>query len=75
MLTFAFTIGVVVAAYLGAQELQAIGVIATAVFITAVDAVLPSLIRLICSLERHHNVVAHDLSLMNKVSVSPTVRK
>lgn len=54
--------------FLVASKLQAVGMVAVAVVITALDAALPSLVRLVCSLERHHNMVAHDLSLMNKVT-------
>lgn len=67
LLTFALTVAVVVLAYVVSRGLQTVGVWATAVFIAAVDVLLPSLVRLFCCLERHHNAVTHDLSVMNKV--------
>ena len=67
LLTFALTVAVVVLAYVVARALQTVGLWATAVFITVVDVLLPSLVRLLCCLERHHNSVTHDLSVMNKV--------
>ena len=70
LLTFALTAAVVVLAYVVAKALQAAGVWATAVFIVVMDVLLPSLVRLFCCLERHHNAVTHDLSVMNKVIVN-----
>lgn len=53
--------------YLLATQLHSVGNGAVAVMIMALDAALPSLVRLCSSLERHHNCVAHELSFMNKV--------
>lgn len=66
-----------VLAYVVARALQTVGVWATAVLIAVVDVLLPSLVRLFCCLERHHNAVTHDLSIMNKVSFcfSPLTKK
>lgn len=53
--------------YIVASKLVAVGLLPVALVITALDAALPSLVRVVCCLERHHNVVTHDLSVMNKV--------
>lgn len=67
ILTFTLTAVILVLAYLLAAKLDPVGVIPVALVITALDAALPTLVRAISSLERHHSVVTHDLSFMNKV--------
>eukprot|EP00752_Nemacystus_decipiens_P005744 g5197.t1 len=70
LLTFALTLAVVVLAYVVARALQTVGVWATAVLIAVMDVLLPSLVRLFCCLERHHNAVTHDVSIMNKLTLA-----
>ncbi|CBJ32197.1 conserved unknown protein [Ectocarpus siliculosus] len=70
VLTFVLTTMIVIISFLAARELEAIGVVATALVITVVDVVLPPLVRLICSVEKHHNSVSHDLSVMNKLTLA-----
>ncbi|CAM9767689.1 unnamed protein product, partial [Ectocarpus sp. 8 AP-2014] len=70
VLTFVLTTMIVIMSFLAARELEAVGVVATALVITVVDVVLPPLVRLICSVEKHHNSVSHDLSVMNKLTMA-----
>ncbi|CAM9253148.1 unnamed protein product, partial [Laminaria digitata] len=70
ILTFTLTAVILVLAYLLASKLDPVGVVPVALVITALDAALPSLVRAISSLERHHSVVTHDLSFMNKLTLA-----
>ena len=63
ILTFTLTAVILVLAYLLTSKLDPVGVLPVALVITALDAALPTLVRAISSLERHHSVVTHDLSL------------
>lgn len=67
ILSLAVTAAVVILGFTMASSLQAVGNFATAVMIVAVDAVLPFVVRAASSLERHHNSVGHEFSVMNKV--------
>ncbi|CAM9879053.1 unnamed protein product [Ectocarpus sp. 4 AP-2014] len=67
---FVLTTVIVIISFVAARELETVGVIATALVITVVDVVLPPLVRLICSVEKHHNSVSHDLSVMNKLTLA-----
>lgn len=68
-MTFACTAALVLVGFVLASLLDdAFGMLGAALAITAVDAALPVLVRLISAMERHHNVVTHDLSFMNKVN-------
>lgn len=63
------TAAVVILGFIVASSLQAVDNFATAVVIVAVDALLPIVVRAASSLERHHNSVGHEFSVMNKVCI------